>query len=136
MLKKHKALVGYFSDQPEHTTAKMTYANLMAIHEFGVPEENIPARPVMQLTQNYGNLSQEDIDAIRKAFKGFFSEKVPYNKVGTYLNNVGMYYQAKGKSFFGSTMLTPTKRGNDPLIDTSELRDNFSYRTTITYKVT
>lgn len=102
----------------------------MAIHEFGAPDVGIPARPVLNITQNYGMFSPEDKIAIRKAFQGVFVKNIPLKNA---FDSVGQYYQQKGKSVFGSSLLLKTVEGNPPLIDTHDLSEAFSYRTSFTY---
>lgn len=131
-LNDQKVFIGYFNDQGEHKDSGLRYVDLMAIHEFGAPDENIPSRPVMNLTQEGGLFTEQDRTAIREAFKGVFIKNIP---VSNALDKIGMYYKNKGKNIFGSSLLQDTVEGNPPLIDTSELKDNFSYRTSFTYKL-
>lgn len=102
----------------------------MGIHEFGYPEGNIPPRPVLRITGNSGVFDSQDMRAITKAFDGFFTSNKSAQQP---LNIIGSYYEQKGKDVFGSSMLQETKAGNPPLIQTGELRDKFTYRTSITY---
>lgn len=106
----------------------------MAIHEYGIDKNgvHIPARPVLEITKNGGIFTSEDKQVILKAFQGVFAKGIPISKP---LTKIGEYYQQKGKQVFGSTALLRTVRGNPPLIDTGDLSDKFSYRTSLTYKV-
>jgi hypothetical protein len=123
--------IGYYDDQDMHSKAKIRLVDLMAIHEFGSPENGIIPRPVLQNTQSYGMFTPEDKLAIKRAFTGYFVKKI---QMQTPLNKIGQYYEDKGKNIFGNlTYLAATQNGNDPLIQTSELKDNFLYRTSITY---
>lgn len=131
-LNKSKIYIGYFNDQGEHIDSGLRYVDLMAIHEFGAPDVGIPSRPVLNLTQGGGFFSEQDKNAIRNAFKGVFIKNIPVDNA---LNDVGKYYQTKGKSIFGSALLQKTVAGNPPLIDTTDLKNNFSYRTSFTYSV-
>lgn len=125
-----KIFVGYFDDQGNHEDSGLTYVELMTIHEYGSPEDGIPARPVLNITQEYGNFSTEDRIEIANAFKGVFVKNIPLVSA---LEKIGNYYQQKGKDVFGSSQLLQTVRGNDPLVWTGDLRGNFSYRTSFTY---
>jgi len=132
-LNKSSVYIGYYTDQGIHEPSKLSYVDLMKIHEFGVNfnNVNIPPRPVLNFTQDGGIFTSPDKIAIMKAFKGVFLKGLNVQKP---LNSIGEYYQQKGKDIFGSTVLQPTQRGNDPLIETGDLKDKFSYRTSFTYK--
>lgn len=129
-VKDQEVYVGVYADQGIHLTSGLSYTNLMGIHEFGYPENNIPPRPVIRITGNSGKFEAEDLRVIKKSFEGFFSSKASGNVP---LKQIGMYYQQKGKDIFGSSVLQETKAGNPPLIMTGDLMDKFSYRTSITY---
>jgi len=133
-LNEAKVYIGYFADQGIHEESNMLYTELMAIHEYGIDKNgvSIPARPVLELTRSGGVFTSEDKKAILEAFTGVFAKGIPISKP---LTKIGEYYQQKGKQIFGSTALLPTVKGNPPLIDTGDLADNFSYRTSLTYKV-
>ena len=123
--------IGYTLDQGVHEDSKLTYVDLMTIHEYGAPKANIPARPVLTLTKNGGVLTAVDVKAIAAAFRGVFVKNIPLE---TAYNKVGEYYRDKAFGIFGSTYLAPTVKGNAPLIGTTEaLSKNISYRTTFTY---
>lgn len=127
-----KIYIGYYDDQGVHQDSGLTYVELMTIHEYGAPKANIPARPILSLTQDGGLFSPQDKTAIIEAFKGVFIKNIP---VETGLNKIGLYYENKGKALFGSGALLPTVEGNPPLIgDTEQLRAKLSYRTSFTYK--
>ena len=132
-LHKSSVYIGFYTDQGMHEAAEMSYVDLMKIHEFGIMHDNvnIPARPVLNLTQEGGMFSSPDKIAIMKSFKGVFLKGIDVQQP---LNSIGEYYQQKGKNIFGSTLLLPTQRGNEPLIETGDLKDKFSYRTSFTYK--
>lgn len=129
----NKIYIGYFNDQGNHPIAGIRYVDLMVIHEFGAPKNNIPPRPVLNLTQNGGEFSSKDKLTIKEALKGVFVKNIPLSRA---YNTIGEYYRQKAYDIFGSSYLTPTKKGNDPLIETTLLRDHISYRTSFTYKVT
>lgn len=129
---KNKIYIGYFNDQGMHPTAEIRYVDLMAIHEFGVPSKNIPSRPVLNLASEGGEITSRDMLNIRNALKGVFVKNIP---ISSAYNRIGEYYREKAYDIFGSSALKPTKKGNDPLIETTLLRDNISYRTSFTYKL-
>lgn len=133
-LNESKVYVGYFTDQGIHEESGMLYTELMTIHEYGVDKNgvSIPARPVMELTQSGGVFTSEDKSAIREAFRGVFAKGIPISKP---LNSIGEYYREKGYQIFGSTALLETVKGNPPLIETGDLSDKFSYRTSLTYRI-
>lgn len=131
-LHNSSVFIGYYNDQGEHEDSGLTYVELMTIHEFGAPDVNIPARPVLKLTENGGFFSEQDKIAIGNAFKGVFVKNIPISQP---LNDIGQYYEDKGKAIFGqSPPLLNTVEGNPPLIDTGDLQSKFSYRTSLTYK--
>lgn len=62
-----RVLVGLPADAGTHPTAKMTYAKLGAIHEFGAPKANIPERSFLRVPLR---ACQDDIAAdFRKLMK-------------------------------------------------------------------
>lgn len=129
---KNKIYVGYFDDQGNHPLAGIRYVDLMAIHEFGAPKVGIPSRPVLNLAQNGGVFSSKDKQVIRQALKGVFVKNIPLSSA---YESIGKYYRQKAYDIFGSYMLLPTVKGNDPLIESENLRENIQYRTSFTYKV-
>lgn len=128
-----KVYVGYYMDQGIHHESQMSYVDLMTIHEYGVDNNgvHIPARPVLHYTNSGGVFLPKDKEAIKKAFKGVFVRDIPISVI---LNKIGKHYQQKGREVFGSTILLPTVKGNPPLIDTGDLVEHFSYRTSVTYR--
>ena len=132
-IKKSKIFIGYYNDQGIHQDSGLSYVDLMTIHEYGAPDANIPPRPLLRLTQEGGVFTAEDKTAIKNSFKGVFIKDIP---VKLALDKIGSYYENKGKSIFGSSLLEKTKAGNPPLIgDTEMLMDSFSYRTSFTYSI-
>lgn len=129
-----KVYVGYYMDQGIHHESQMSYVELMTLHEYGVDKNgvHIPARPVLHITNSGGIFLPADKDAIKKALTGVFVKNIPMR---TALNAIGAHYQQKGRDVFGSSALLPTVKGNPPLIDTGDLSEKFSYRTSLTYKV-
>lgn len=128
---KNEIYIGYFNDQGVHEESKIRYVDLMTIHEFGATKSNIPPRPVLNLTQEGGEFSAQDRVAIKDAFRGVFVKNIPLSRA---YNDVGSYYREKAYNIFGSSVLAPTKKGNNPLIMTSDLRENIQYRTSFTYR--
>lgn len=130
-VKNNMIYVGYFNDQGIHEESGIRYVDLMTIHEFGSIKNKIPPRPVLNLTQEGGEFSSRDKIVIKNAFRGVFVKDIPISQV---FDRIGSYYREKAYSIFGSSALLPTKRGNSPLIITSDLKENVSYRTSFTYK--
>lgn len=131
-LQKEKIEVGYF-DGEIHQGSGMPLATLMALHESGVPSENIPSRPVFAIGY------EELLPSRNKDTKLYIKNIV--GQVGRMDNNVnilGEHYRDWLKAIFGdvgvlesNSQRTQAEKGrDDPLVDEGELRDNLGYRTT------
>lgn len=129
-LQKQKIEVGYF-DGEEHPTAGMPFATLMAIHEHGQSDKNIPSRPIFQIAHE--ELRPKRNSHTRALVKDVV---VQVGRLPQSLGSVGEHYKDGIKSIFGDTSKlasnTPAvqaaKGGDTPMIETTALRDNLGYR--------
>lgn len=130
-LVKENVESGYFKEQPDHPTADMSYAQLMAIHEYGYG--GLPERPVREITMS--SMKGEVGKIIKRNLFRLSEEKL--------LDLIGKNTTELAKSIFGeSPPLEPNSdytidmKGFDaPLIDSGVLRENWSYRVSINGKI-
>lgn len=124
--------IGYFKEQNLHSEANMPYANLLYIHAYGLVD-GAPVRDVMGHLKPMIYGANEESPLIKSLLKQFFCNKTTIEHV---FSKIGETYQDKGKSIFGNpTILQASESNPTPLIDTSELKDNFAYKTSIRMEV-
>lgn len=117
--------VGWFKEQGEHSNTSMTYPELAQYHATGGGGRTTP-RDVLSLSKAVYP-PNKDADVI--------SELKSWLRSGTQggvevlLDSIGSVQQDRIKSLFGSSLLTPTDGNPDPLVDTGELRDSVSRKT-------
>lgn len=140
LLKLHDEYVevGHFKDSGMHYSG-MTYPELMILHHYGVPEKNIPPRPVLDILRaNFHKpLSHPEV---KKAFEKLSSTMCTKNDLITFLESVGEAIRDEEVDIFGSSRLTSNSRavaaskpdGNTPLVDTQDLVKETSYKDSIT----
>lgn len=112
-----------------HTDRDLTVAQVGAIHEFGVPENNIPKRSFIR----------EPIINEQKKINGFikmkFSQVAQNSMTATAaLNQIGLFVSGINQKSFVKNNWTPNspvtvqiKGSSKPLIDTGQLRQSISY---------
>ena len=137
---KQSVEVGHFASQGTHKASGISYVDLMKMHEVGGVTSSggaYPARPVkghMLMTE----LSEGMRSAkVREAFKLW--ESGTLDNEG-FFTKVGMTLVEFEKAIFGAAgPLAPNppsyaakKGGSNPLIDTGELVDAVSHKTSIT----
>lgn len=123
--------IGYFKGMM-HKKANMPYANLLYIHAHGLVD-GAPVRDVMAHLRPMIYGSDEEAKKILSLLKQYFKEKITINQV---FSTIGQTYQDKGKAIFGNPVyLTATQSNPTPLIDTSELKDHFAYRTSLKMEI-
>lgn len=119
-----KLKAGYFSDSGMHSTANMSYAQLMSLHEFGI---DVPERPAIQIAGHLLFLGQNK--DFKQAAKNLVGQVGKKNKNE---NILGEILKNQIHDIFGDpTKLQPNSRDkgrNTPLIDTEELLDNLGYK--------
>lgn len=116
--------------QIETYSSHLTVAMLGAIHEFGSPSENIPARPFMAQTydKNWGLLKSRS----RSIVKGVQSHKITVHEG---LSKLGEWYTGAIKEEIttgGFSPLRPAtiaaKGSSRPLIDTAQMRNSITWK--------
>lgn len=117
----------------------VTNAELMYIHENGSPLQNIPARPVLQMTIDYTNkhLLSRTID---KALQAYVDSTFDVNaatevfeklclKMENYARKI--IYSNDGRLAPNSPSVAKRKGGNHPLFDTGQLARSITCRLVI-----
>ena len=128
--------VGYFSDSGQHSTAEMSYSELMAFHEGGGVNQyghSVPARPLM--SEAVFELEESGKKVMMSEYKNLFGQ---VGRINFNADALGDKMVVLSRELFGDTYLfednapsTIAKKGkNSPLEDTGELRDNLGYKTT------
>lgn len=140
----HKATVevGYFKEQGKHPTTRnnLSYAELMAMQEL---REDGHDRPLLTYgyIENEGNFEENILDNIQDfMYNGAWGKT---HSIKKYLDNIGKFQLKSLKALFGdssflkpNTTSTSLRKGfQAPLIETGALRDNLSYRESITNKI-
>ncbi len=124
--------IGVFDDRTKRTqtvSVGLTNAELMFIHENGSPLQNIPARPVLQMTIEYANkeLLKSTID---KAMDAFLKSNFDINKLEAELEKMcirmenyarQIIYSNDGRLAPNAPGVAAKKGGNHPLFDTGQL---------------
>lgn len=142
MLHRNNVEIGYFNEQGVHQDSGKTYPELMAFHEFGSIEHNVPPRPVFHIVaySDKGNPSKNN--AIKIGMKEFISvKKKPKNNVTAFLSLIGEIYKEQLSDVFGKAppladnnpRYAQTKpNGNQPLILTGDLKSHLAYKVSTT----
>lgn len=141
--------IGYFEEQglyksprPVKTPYNITYPQLAAIQFGGSTKNNIPARPVLDITTHlYPISTNKNIEKILKLYFSGISSKSPKISVTQVFKLIGEEYVDKARSVFGSPMLTslqPTTIANKvrigaphtttPLLEWGTLRAGMSMK--------
>lgn len=117
------AKVGWFSEDGKHPTADMTYPELAIYHATG--SEGVPIRDVLQVAKVF--FKPEKYKVIRAAI-------VKYVVTGTeeahkdVIKALGAAFWVECHDTIGTSRLH-VESNPTPLVDTSELKDHLSYRT-------
>jgi hypothetical protein len=121
--KTNNAEVGWFAVDGDHPTAEMTYPELAHYHATG--SNNVPVRDVLEITKGIYQAGK---------YPKLKATLTRYLDTG---NGYEAFLEALGESFWmGSHTVIghspPLVLGSNPtpLVDTGELRDHLSYRTT------
>lgn len=135
-IQNEKVFYGYFAEQGDHSKWNISYAELMAINEFGNEADGIPPRPVFTITiKSKANYYPVIKSALSKYFYKLDSSFNPEQP----LSDIGYGLAMKTASNFGdTTQLEPNadwtiqEKGKDePLVWTGELQANIAYKTTL-----
>lgn len=123
-LSRSHVVVGYPGDGPMHESGQFTVATLAIAHEFGVPDNNLPARPFMRQTWE---TNREDVKAKQRlafgmALRGRWAPRVA-------LARLGLDYEDKIRATIDTGNFAPLsprtikrKKSTALLIDTGDLR--------------
>lgn len=123
-LSRAKVVVGYPGDGPMHESGQFTVAALAVAHEFGVPDQGLPARPFMRQTwdNNQADVRAKQRLAFGMALRGRWSTRVA-------LERLGLDYEDKVRATIDAGNFEPLKaatkrrKGSSRiLIDTGDLR--------------
>ena len=124
VLSRGKVVVGYPGDGPMHESGQFTVAALAVAHEFGVPDNNLPARPFMRQTwnNNQADVKVKQRLAFGMALRGRWSPRMA-------LERLGLDYEDKVRAtidagnFEPIAAATKKRKGSSRiLIDTGDLR--------------
>ena len=118
LAKKKKVIIGYWGDKV-HEDSTATIAGIAAIHEYGAPKANIPARPFMSTT--FDEKVKENIRLTISLFN-----KVIRGAVGTVaaLSAMGEINAGWIRKKITDIKSPPLKhRDGNPLVDTGALRN-------------
>lgn len=139
-LPQYKIQIGVIADNANRkglNNKGITNAELMFIHENGSPLNNVPARPVLDMTINYAenNLLNKTIDKALKQFvnSGFKKEelKKELDKTAIRMENYArqIIYANDGRLIPNSPNVAKAKGGNHPLFNTGQLARSITAKT-------
>ena len=107
----------------------ITNAELMFIHEYGSPINNIPERPVLQMTIDWANKELLE-DTVSRAIDAFVESDLDEDalekelrKMCVRMENYARHiiYDNDGRLAPNSPAVAARKKGNHPLFDTGQL---------------
>ena len=127
--KKNNVKSGYFKESGKHSEALMPYGHLMYLHEFGF--HDYPDRPVRNIT-----MASLDKSFVMREIKEYLRGK---QRIGNLLDHVGWKITTTARGVFGnpdllehnSAITIRMKGTNTPLVDNGELRNAWSWKTTV-----
>ena len=144
-LHQQKVEVGHFKEQGVHSTAGISYADLMRKHHNGyeLGGTKVPARPVLTvLNFRLGGVGKS---LVKTYLRQWSKTPVTPQSNMLLLDNIGKDVREMEKSIFGvasefmpsNSSLTISLKGgqNTPLVDTEELLDATAYKTSLGNKV-
>lgn len=130
-LEKQEVFIGVTPEQGTHEPSGLNYTDLLWIHDNGIPDKNIPPRPVAE----WSLLTFEDDSSLAKPLKTYLSDlsKKPNISLENVVKPFAYSMWQTGYDVFGNLNYlesnaesTIKKKGkNSPLIDTGELRDEW-----------
>lgn len=129
-LNRMQLVVGIPSNEnSREESTGITNAELGVIHEFGVPEKNIPERSYMRSTaseesQNLGRLAKIQIS---ECLRGETSAHDAFATVGAYLQGKIVDKITDGDFEPNTEATVKRKKSSKPLIDTGQLRGAITY---------
>ena len=134
-LGKYSLEIGVFTGKSRRKIqVGVTNAELMFIHEKGSPLQNIPARPVLQMTIDYANqnLLQKVVDKCvdYALIDDYTNIEIELNKFAMRLENYArrIIYSNDGRLAPNSPRTIARKGDNHPLFDTGQLARSITCR--------
>lgn len=133
-IRKDKVEVGHFEEQGEHHSG-LTYVELMAYHHRGNPEQNLPARPVLDILRfRLRNLENPRIKSIAREWLTNINRQGSTEQM---LLQLAKVIAKEEQKIFGDTsalirnspLTIALKGSNNPLIERGDLKEAVSYRT-------
>lgn len=127
--------IGHFEDQGKHYSG-LSYVDLMKFHHDG-DGQTVPRRPVITILENFRTRKALNSATTNSLLNKFVGGELSAQQV---LTGIGKQVAKEEKKIFGdkgslagNTPNTIAVKGADsPLVDTGDLRDAVSYRTSIT----
>lgn len=128
-----KVQAGYFSSQGKHSDGQYSYVGLVQALELGYfPAQGITRAP-MPFMHHIGAITKSGLkrDAeVKRAFKTWSSTIHRKNNPSKLLNAMGMRAVRSSRQVFNNPAYFPqAPKNKTPLVDSGELRENFSYMT-------
>lgn len=133
-IQKASVSSGYYPESGIHEDSGMHYAALMSLHEFGSRIEAIPARPVREITINTAVRDGKYwCDDVRNYLEG-------KKTLNSSLNSIGSELTDTAQGIFGSSppltenaeSTVEIKGKNTPLVDTGDLRNEWTWKVSLT----
>ena len=121
--KTDNADVGWFAADGEHPTAEMTYPELAHYHATG--SNNVPVRDVLEITK--GLYKAGKYPRLNATLAHYLSTGQGYEE---FLDALGESFWMESHTVIGHSPPLVLTSNPTPLVDTGELRDHLSYRTT------
>lgn len=103
----------------------MPYAELMQLHEYADSSSPYPRRPVLQPLAMQISKGKFKLD-LKKYLCRFINEEA-YDRDKLF-DHVGLWAVHKSYEIFGNPAYLEVRTNPTPLVDTSELRDNFAWK--------
>lgn len=122
---KFQGKVGYFEDSPRYPDGKMP-GYIARIMEYGVPQQNIPARPFMDFT-----VKRNKDSWIRFINRNFRGKEYAHPLAVRFCETVKQDIQTEieiGDFAPNAPATVKRKKSSQPLIDTGHLMNSISYK--------
>ncbi len=120
---KNNAEVGWFGSDGEHPTAEMSYPDLAHYHATG--RDNVPVRDVLEIAK--GLYQTNKYPKLQQTLTHYLATGNGYE---VFLDALGESFWLEAHSIIGHSPPLAKGRNPTPLVDTGELKDHLSYRTT------
>lgn len=122
------AQVGFFDGDPHPNSPERSVAQIAAIQEFGLPEENIPERPFMAATASGTKVGRPIAQALKALLRGTADASNLWFAAGLFYARE-MSKTISDFSVPANAPFTIAKKGFDnPLVETGHMRDSVKNR--------